>query len=208
MRSAPIPRMQTALRRVSGIVPEIYRAFEFGSSKSTGYFRLENLSYDPHLEAMLVKAHARQQLQRSPNFSKVSFDKLAMCGISFRYKRWQFRLWKSADRGTPKIPKPGGSEARQLYFVQPTQQLELFKNKKINRPKLHLIILWSLDSQGNLEKLWLVCPESFDPSTGEISVYWVAELPNPLMATQAAIAPQQAEELPITPKKIKKAKEG
>lgn len=206
MSFAPVPNQEKALKRVAPIVPEIYRAFEHGTAKSSEYFRLENLQRDPYLEAMLVKAHAREHLRKAPDFSKVVFDKLAMCGISFRYNKWQFRLWKSANRGEPKIPRPGNSAKRQLYFVQP-EQLDLFDHKKkVTGPKLHLIILWNLDAQGNLEKLWLVCPKSFDPESGEIKVHWVAELPNPVTATQGPTMPVLVQELPIKPKEIKKAR--
>ncbi len=205
MNSASVPDQQKALKRVAPLVPEIYRAFEHGTMKATDYFRSENLPRDPYLEAMLVKAHAREQLRKAPDFSKVAFDRMAMCGISFCHDRWQFRLWKSANRGEPKVPSPGNSEKRKLYFVQP-QQLDLFHHKKkVTGPKLHLIILWNLDARGNLEKLWLVCPENFNPQTGEIRVHWVAELPNPLTATRGSNASVAASELPLVPRQIKKA---
>ena len=82
------------------------------------------------------------------------------------------------------------------------------KKKKVTGPELHLIILWNLDAQGNLEKLWLVCPKSFDQETGEIEVHWVAELPNPVTGTQAPATPVSVPELALKPRQIKKAKEG
>jgi hypothetical protein len=205
MATARVPRQETALKRVAPIVPEIYRAFEHGTMKSSQYFSVENLQRDPYLEAMLVKAHAREHLHKAPDFSKVVFDKLAMCGIAFRYGKWQFRLWKSADPRQPKVPQPGHSAKRRLYFVQP-EQLVLFDHKKKVTPKLHLIILWNLDTRGDLEKLWLVCPESFDPESGAIRVYWVAELPNPVTGLQASPALSPTTPLPFTPREIEKRK--
>jgi hypothetical protein len=207
MSSPKVPNPQTAIKSVAPIVPEIYRAFENGTMKSKEYFQTEKLGLDGHLEAMLVRIHAREHLKKHPDFSSVTFDKLAMCGISFRFKKWQFRLWKSADRRSAKIPKPGNSTKRQKYFVQP-QQLDLFAHKKhVAGPKLHLIILWNLDTHGNLEKLWLVCPENFDARTGEIMVHWVAELPNPITGTQASGASVPVPDLLIKLKEIKKEKE-
>jgi hypothetical protein len=208
MNSAKVPREKTALKKIEAIVPEIYRAFEHGTAKSSDYFRLEKLHRDPHLEAMIVKAHARQHLQHAEHFSRVAFDKLAMCGISFRYHGWQFRLWKSVEHNGPKIPQPGNSSKRQNYFVQP-EQLNLFEHKKtVIGPKLHLIILWNLDDRGALERLWLVCPASFNPQTGEINVHWTVELPNPTTAIQTSATPASVPDLIIKPREIKKAKEG
>jgi len=207
MGSRKIPRPETALKAVGPIVPEVYRAFEHGTMKSKEYFQNENLERDGHLEAMLVRLHARGHLKKHTDLSKVDFDQLAMCGISFRFKRWQFRLWKSADPRSPKIPKPGNSAKKQQYFVQPLQ-LDLFVHKRqIAAPKLHLIILWNLDIRGNLEKLWLVCPENFNPENGAISVHWVAELPNPIDGSPSLGIPVIVPELPIKPKEIKKVKE-
>lgn len=209
MASAPVPKAR-ALETVAPLVPEIYRAFEHGTAKASAYFQTENLQRDPHLEAMIVKAHGLDHLRKSSDFSEVAFDRLAMCGISFRYNNWQFRLWKSADRYDAKIPSPGQSNKKQEYFVQP-EQIDLFEHSKerptISGPELHLIILWNLDGLGNLEKLWLVCPESYNQQTGEIKVHWVAELPNPLSEIQAPATPAPVPELQMKPREQKKAKE-
>ena len=209
MRKQPVPTPEEALQIVSPIAPQIFRSFEYGGSKARDYFEGEKLEYDGSAYAMIVRLHAREHLKKQPEFATVVFDKLSMCGISFLFNSWQFRLWKSADHRAPKLPHPGHSEKKQRYYVQPYQP-DLFPHKKRRKKvgaELHLVILWNLDKRGNLETLWLVCPQKFTPETGEIKVHWIAEIPNPALGEQARPTPAPAPPLPLEPRKIAEEKE-
>ena len=209
MKRHAVPTREKALKIVSPIAPEIYHAFEYGGSKARDYFEAEKLDHDGSAYALIVRMHAREYLKKRAEFATVIFDRLSMCGISFLFNNWKFRLWKSADHRAPKLPHPGHSEKKQRYYVQP-RQMDLFSYRKRKKtgPKLHLVILWNLDKKRNLETLWLVCPEDFNPETGEIKVHWIAEIPNPILAVEPQLASGPAPALPLELRKIEKTKEG
>lgn len=199
------PTKEQALQIVAPISPEIYRALEHGISKATLYFENEKIDPpDPWAFAMIVKLHAREYLRKCSEFASVTFDKLSLCGISFHYTDWQIRLWRSADRDNPKLPHPGRSESKREYYVQ----TELFPENSTVPSELRFVILWDLNRDRKLEALWLVFPRDFNQKTGEITVYWSVELPNPILGVQAPTQAPSAPELPYTPKKEKKKKEG
>lgn len=203
--STSIPTSKQALEILAPISPEIYRAFEHGISKATVYFKNEGIEpRDPWAFAMIVKLHAREYLRKCPEFASVAFDKLSLCGISFHYKAWQIRLWRSADHANPKLPHPGRSECKREYYVQ----TELFPENSEAPTELRFVILWDVDRDSKLEALWLVFPKNFNQKTGEITVYWAVELPNPILAVQAPTETPSVPELPYLPKKNPKKKEG
>ncbi|MFI5093524.1 MAG: hypothetical protein ACHQIK_08785 [Candidatus Acidiferrales bacterium] len=202
--TSPIPTKEQALEILAPISPEIFRAFEDGISKATTYFKNEGIEpRDPWAFAMIVKLHARENLRKSPNCSGVTFDRLSLCGISFHYKDWQIRLWRSADHANPKLPHPGRSDSKREYYVQP----DLFPYRKTEPTELRFVILWDVNRDSKLEALWLVFPRNFNQKTGEITVYWDVELPNPIFAVQA---PSETTPVPDLPYQIKekKKKEG
>jgi hypothetical protein len=122
MTTSRIPTREQALKIVAPITPEIYRAFEHGISKATLYFTNEKIKPpDPWAFAMLVKLHAREHLRKCAEFASVAFDKMSLCGISFHYRDWQVRLWRSADHQNPKLPHPGRSEAKKKYYARVSQ---------------------------------------------------------------------------------------
>jgi len=202
-----IPTPEKALEIISPLSPEIYRAFEHGGQKAREYFERESVEYDGSAYATIVRLHAKDYLKNHPEFAKVVFDALSMCGISFLFRNWKFRLWKSADRRAPKLPRPDSAQ-KQLYYVQPAQ-LELFAHKKKKKAgaHVHFVILWNLDGKGNLETLWLVCPKDFNPQTGEIKVHWIVEITNPIAGIQQATPPSPAPALPLEPRKTPATKE-
>jgi hypothetical protein len=73
---------------------------------------------------------------------------------------------------------------------------------------LRFVILWDVDKDSKLEALWLVFPKNFNQKTGEITVYWAVELPNPILGIQAPSEMPPAPQLPYQPKKDQKKKEG
>lgn len=200
----PTPTKEEALQILAPISPEIYRAFEDGISKATIYFKKEGIEpRDPWAFAMIVKLHARENLRKSPKFSEVTFDRLSLCGISFHYKDWQVRLWRSADHANPRLPHPGRSDSKREYYVQP----ELFPYKT-EPTELRFVILWDVNKDSKLEALWLVFPKNFNQKTGEITVYWDVELPNPIFGVQAPSETPSVPDLPYQTKKEKKKREG
>ena len=200
-----IPTANQALEILAPISPEIYRSFEHGISKATIYFTNEGIEpRDPWAFAMIVKLHAREHLQKCSGFASVIFDRLSLCGISFHYKDWQIRLWRSADRDNPKLPHPGRSESKRKYYVQG----ELFPENTSAPTELRFVILWDVGKDSKLEALWLVFPKNFNQKTGEITVYWAVELPNPILGIKASSEPPSAPELPYIPKKNQKKREG
>jgi len=203
--ASTIPTKEQALEIVAPISPEIYRAFEHGISKATIYFENEKIERDPWAFAMVVKLHAREHLQKCSEFSSVVFDRLSLCGIGFHYKDWQIRLWRSADHSSPKLPHPGHSESKRKYYVQ---QGELFPETNPAPAELRFVILWDVDKDSKLEALWLVCPRNFNQKTGEITVHWAVELPNPIFGIQAPSETRSTPDLPYLPKKEKEEKEG
>jgi hypothetical protein len=86
--------------------------------------------------------------------------------------------------------------------------LELFPGVSESATELRLVILWDVSKTGTLETLWLVCPKDFNRKTGEITVYWDAELPNPILGVAAPTEAAPASDLPYQQKKQKKTKEG
>ncbi len=200
-----IPTAEQALEILAPISPDIYRAFEDGISKATIYFKNEGIEpRDPWAFAMIVKLHAREYLRKCSEFASVAFDKLSLCGISFHYKDWQIRLWRSADHANPKLPHPGRSESKRKYYVQ----MELFPEKSEAPTELRFVILWDVNKDSKLEALWLVFPRNFNQRTGEITVYWAKELPNPILGVRAASEAPSIHELPYLQKKEKTKKEG
>jgi len=208
MAKQRIPTPQKALEILSPITPEIYRALEYGGSKTREYFDKERVEYVGSAYAMLVRVHAKHYLKQRPEFATLVFDKYSMCGISFLFNNWKCRLWKSADHRAPKLPHPGHSTRKQLFYVQPEQLGFPWKKKKRSAPNLHLVILWNLDKKGNLETLWLVCPKYFNQETGEIKIHWCAEIPNPIFGVQAPPSAGPAPALPLERKRMDEAKEG
>ena len=200
-----IPTKEQALQILAPISPEIYRAFEDGISKATIYFKKEGIEpRDPWAFAMIVKLHAREYLRKHPEFASVTFDRLSLCGISFHYKDWQIRLWRSADHANPKLPHPGRSDSKREYYVQ----TELFPDKNTEPTELRFVILWDVDKDSKIEALWLVFPKNFNQKTGEITVYWDVELPNPIFGVKAPSEAASVPELSYEVKKDKKKKEG
>jgi hypothetical protein len=200
-----IPTPKCALESLAPISPEIYRAFEHGISKATVYFKNEAIEpRDPWAFAMIVKLHAREYLRKCPEFAAVALDRLSLCGISFHYKDWQLRLWRSADHANPKLPHPGRSESKKKYYVQ----MPLFPENGERPTELKFVILWDVDKDSKLEALWLVFPRNFNQKTGEITVYWAVELPNPILGIQAPSETPSTPPLPYRLKTDKKKKEG
>ncbi len=209
MGKRKVPTPAKALEILSPITPEIFRALEYGGLKTREYFDKEKLGYDGSAYTLIVRLHAKEYLKQKPEFATVVFDRYSMCGISFLFNSWKCRLWKSADHRAPKLPHPGHSVKKQLFYVQP-EQPPLFPWKKRTKlgPNLHLVILWNLDNKGNLKALWLVCPKDFNQATGQIKVHWVVEIPNPIFGVESPSSPAPTPALPLKPKRIEEAKEG
>lgn len=85
-------------------------------------------------------------------------------------------------------------------------QTELFPDNT-EPTELRFVILWDVNKDSKLEALWLVFPKNFNQKTGEITVYWDVELPNPILGVQAPSEAPSVAELPYKIKE-KKRKEG
>ena len=199
-----IPTSQVALEIVAPISPHVYRGFEHGISKTKLHFKTEGIEHDPWAFAMLVKLHAREYLRKCSEFASVVIDRMSLCGISLHYQDCQLRLWRSADHQNPRLPSPGRSKAKKLYYVQP----KLFPEMNEAPSESRFVILWDVDRDGNLETLWLVCPKNFNQKNGEITVHWAVELPNPILGIRSSPETVPAPELPYKPKQEKQSREG
>jgi hypothetical protein len=205
MEKQPIPKHE-ALEMLASIHPQIHAALDHGAFKSRAYFESEGTKLERSLQSMLVRYHAKIQLQN--NFPDVIFDQLSLCGISLLCKNlvWKgrivpcrLRLWKSLSN---ELPPPGDSDGKRVFYTQP--QMVLFDgspNEADDVQETKFAILWNLNGQGLLQPLWLVCPRSFNRRTGEITVWWDIQIPDPALAVKATKPARKREDLPIQSKK-------
>jgi hypothetical protein len=200
------------LKTLAAIHPQIHAALDHGAFKSRAYFESEETKLERSLQSMLVRYHAKIQLQEK--FPEVVFDQFSLCGISLLCKNLTYkgrkvdcrlRLWKSF---TNELPPPGRSHGKRVFYTQP--QMELFGDgspheaEHVNEMKL--AILWNLNSQGLLQPLWLVAPKSCNRSTGEIKVWWDVRIPDPALAVKESKSTRKREDLPMQPKRVAEQK--
>ncbi len=204
MRNPTIPTKEEALEILSPIHPEVHRSLDHGAFRSRAFFEAENAKPERSLQSMLVRYHAKNQLQKK--FPDVVFDNLSLCGISLlcRGLKWRgrptdcrVRLWKSLDN---QLPNPGPSNQKKIYYTQEQYELPFpagATRENGDVEELKFAILWNLSSKGMLLPLWLVCPKKFDLETGEIEVWWDVEVPDPTLATKPGPRPSRRKDLPI-----------
>jgi hypothetical protein len=201
------PSAHEALSMLASIHPQIHTALDHGAFKSRAYFESEGTRLERSLQSMLVRYHAKMQLQEK--FPEVVFDQFSLCGISLLCKNlsWKgrpvncrLRLWKSFSN---ELPPPGDSNGKRVFYTQP--QLEMFPDGSPNESEqvseIKFAILWNLNSKGLLQPLWLVCPKNCNRKTGEIKVWWDIPIPDPALAVRESKAPRKREDLPMERKK-------
>jgi hypothetical protein len=206
------PGALDALSLLAPIHPQIHKALDNGAFKAKAYFDSEETKVERCLQSMLVRYHAKLQLQK--DFPEVVFDNFSLCGISLLCKdlTWKgrnvncrLRVWKSFNN---ELPPPGDSEGRRVFYTQP--QIEMFPDGSPNDDEqvneLKFAILWNLTNTGILSPLWLVAPKSCNRKTGQIKVWWDIQIPDPALSVQEAPRARKREDLPMQVRKTEEPK--
>ena|SRR5579863_585355 len=206
------PSAEDALSLLVKIHPQIHKALDHGAFKAKTYFESEETKVERCLQSMLVRYHAKLQLQK--DFPEVVFDNFSLCGISLLCKdlTWKgrivscrLRVWKSFSN---ELPPVGDSEGRHVFYTQP--QMEMFPDGSPNDDEhvneLKFAILWNLSSTGMLLPLWLVAPKSCNRKTGQIKVWWDVQIPDPALGVQETKPVRKREDLPMQVRKTEEQK--
>jgi hypothetical protein len=206
------PNAQNALSLLASIHPQIHKALDNGAFKAKTYFESEETKVERCLESMIVRYHAKLQLQK--DFPEVVFDNFSLCGLSLLCKdlTWKgrnvncrLRVWKSFSN---ELPPAGDSEGRHVFYTQP--QMEMFGDGSPNDAEhvkeLKFAILWNLSSTGMLLPLWLVAPKHINRQTGKIKVWWDVQIPDPALSVQEAPRARKREDLSMQVRKTEEPK--
>lgn len=206
------PSAEDALSLLAPIHPQIHKALDNGAFKARAYFEAEDTKVERCLQSMLVRYHAKLQLQK--DFPEVVFDNFSLCGISLLCKdlTWRgrkvncrLRVWKSFSN---ELPPAGESDGRRVFYTQP--QLEMFPDGSPNEAEhtneIRFAILWNLSSTGILLPLWLVAPKSCNRQTGQIKVWWDIRIPDPALSVQESKPARKREDLPMQLRKTEEQK--
>ncbi|MGH9376871.1 MAG: hypothetical protein ACRD1J_12025 [Terriglobia bacterium] len=174
-----IPGPDETIADLSGLHPEIHRAFEHGVFKAKNHFEVEALDYDPSAFSTLVRLHAKEYFKRK-GLDAVEIEDVNLCGLSLRLPKYVIKMWKSDNS---ELPVPGRSEPKQEFYQQPI----LFPDEESNPlPLLHLAVLWNLNGSRNLTALWLVCPKSGHERSAES--YWCSRIPDPASSIHVEVS--------------------
>jgi hypothetical protein len=180
-----IPEAQAVLRELAPTLEKVQGALEWGTLKTREYFDSLELRPDSDLAPNIVRFHAKRTLAAAkpvrPGEEEESWSlrNLRGNGLMLRVGVYKVRVLKASTIYDGKLPAPGSSRMRQLFWnINRQLVLALEFPPGVSRlPVLNLIVLWETDAHFNLSKLYLVCPKSGGKRIDSARVYWIEEIP-------------------------------
>jgi hypothetical protein len=213
MKDLPPPPDQV-LADLTSLVPVAYEAMEIGTQVATHFFRSlaaqdrkkgrqAASKPDVDLYPQLVRFFAKREFDRFKISAEFERETLRNNGLFLHYRRptreYNIRLLKN-DAG--QLPAPGKSMSKVSFY----QQSLSFMDGDFSGPSLNLVILWYINGQHWLDHLSLVCPKGGSENSAE--AYWQHPIPHPADAARENDPAAAADEIQITPKRIRRLGSG
>lgn len=160
---------EQVLQDLSPLHPVLYRVLEQAVEEARAFFETRDEKNDVYLFPHVVRYCALRLLDAANN-RDVSYTLHALTnnGLQIECRGYLIRIWK-ANEG--ELPAPGSSLAKQAFY----QQLTLFGPE----PCLNLAVIWDVDGNYSLEKLFLVRPHGNGNPWQKGQVEWQISIPHP-----------------------------
>jgi hypothetical protein len=180
-----IPDPQAVMCELAPTLERVWGSLEWGTLKTREYFDSLELSPDSDLAPQIVRFHAKRTLAAAQpillgdSAEDWSLRYLRGNGLMLRVGIYKVRILKVSTIYDGKLPAPGFSRMRQLFW-NANRQLVLaleFPSSAEHPPILNLIVLWETDSHFNLSKLYLACPKAGGKRIDSARAYWIEEVP-------------------------------
>lgn len=199
-----VPAIETVLGKLSGILPRIWSAVDFGTSEASEFFLSRGLEIDPWVASGLVRYFALGELgklvpkdKQPDRINPINLETLPNNGIYMHYSGYHIRILKCSSGG---IPYPGRSNSRQAFY----QQCFNFYDMGLN-----ILILWDVTPPYTLNTLYIACPKDSATYKEPIPTHWEMPIPDKyLFGTEAEMAAEETRDLSILSFIEPDAKEG
>lgn len=173
-RFTPYTDPKIVVAYLDPFLQQLRQFFVYACSRAVVHFAERGWSPDPNLFAYEVRKDVFERLKAmgadvtetdDSNSDSFNLERMALCGLLLKLQLIHLRVRKSEDNEIP----PAGSEQLLGFY---NWNLFAFDEppEKGDPTPLHLVLLWNLDSVGNLTNFWLVCPRG--ERAREVRWYW------------------------------------
>ncbi len=190
---------EAELKRLGPILPLIADALSYGISQMRQHFDRIDSAVDRDLAPHLVRYHTKKFLiENDYDIEGLQVLDIRNNGLSIRYHGGALRIWKGDDYS---LPLPGPSRPK-LAFL--SQQLGFsFAEPDALPPTLNVMLLWSVDSEYEMDTLYLSLPAEASRSPQYTHAYWTEPIPPTALiapgGNQETEAPRQDDRLDLEP---------
>lgn len=162
------------LRDLMPLIPLIYEGLDAATQRASQFFAEQNRAIDPYFASSYVRwAFKDYLLDKGKVLADYEPEELPNIGLSFRYKQYHIRIWKTS---TGEVPHAGSSKRKLAFLTQNHTQLRF---PWADQVQLNLVILWSVDADYHLRQIFVACPKG--DLTGSIEWEWIEPI-DPAMA--------------------------